>query len=171
MNSFPSKNSNGIWVGIDFGTSNSCAAVWDSSRGSSKWIRLPMISKQEISGKHGRMVPSVVRIHGDDHFSVGAQAIHQQQADDDSKTTSYSSDGTLVSSIKRLFGRRYQDLDSHLLESLPFHVEEDENEKGAMQLVVPGRLLQICYVYWNLMTRSKKCLRKAIWRWGMPGRY
>lgn len=133
-----SENSNGIWIGIDLGTSNSAVAIWDSSRGSSKWIRLPKISLKEISGKHGRMVPSVVRIHGDDRFSVGAQAIHQQQAvGDDSKATPNNADGTLVSSIKRLFGKRYQDLDSRLLDSLPFHVEEDANEKGAMQLVVP----------------------------------
>jgi hypothetical protein len=27
----------GIWIGIDLGTSNSACAVWDSSRGGSKW--------------------------------------------------------------------------------------------------------------------------------------
>jgi hypothetical protein len=31
------SNNSGIWIGIDLGTSNSACAVWDSSRGGSKW--------------------------------------------------------------------------------------------------------------------------------------
>jgi len=31
------KQHDGIWIGIDLGTSNSTCAVWDSSRGGAKW--------------------------------------------------------------------------------------------------------------------------------------
>ena len=31
------KQYDGIWIGIDLGTSNSTCAVWDSSRGGAKW--------------------------------------------------------------------------------------------------------------------------------------
>ena len=51
---------NGIWIGIDLGTSNSACAVWDSSRGSSKWC-VTLVPRQS------RPAPSQsLRI---DHFS------------------------------------------------------------------------------------------------------
>lgn len=36
----PENQHDGIWIGIDLGTSNSACAVWDSSRGGSKWCVL-----------------------------------------------------------------------------------------------------------------------------------
>eukprot|EP00980_Cylindrotheca_fusiformis_P020920 scaffold7942_cov111-Cylindrotheca_fusiformis.AAC.5 len=129
----------GLWIGIDLGTSNSACAIWDSTRGSPKWIRLPKIAVPEGS-KVGRMVPSVVRIRSsttaEDHdreFLVGEQALSQQE-----DTTG----GMLISSIKRLFGKRFRELDPQLLESLPFHVEEGEsknkNDEESLQLVIPS---------------------------------
>ena len=128
----------GVWIGIDLGTSNSACAIWDSSRGSPKWIRLPKIALTESTGtKLGRMVPSVVKIQGDESFWVGAQALQQQQQEEEGEN--FSSSGTIVSSIKRLFGKEFQDLDSKLLEALPFHVENNEDDDGrkTVQLVVP----------------------------------
>lgn len=128
----------GVWIGLDLGTSNSACAIWDSSRGSPKWIRLPKIALTESSGtKLGRMVPSVVKIQGDESFWVGAQALQQQQQEEEGEN--FSSSGTIVSSIKRLFGKEFQDLDSKLLEALPFHVENNEDDDGrkTVQLVVP----------------------------------
>lgn len=126
----PSPNS-GIWIGIDLGTSNSACAIWDSTRGSPKWIRLPVIAIREESGKIGRMVPSVVRVtEGSKNNSVGAKAV--------SESMEVTADaGMLISSVKRLFGKRYSDLDPALLESLPFHVEADENDEESLQLVIP----------------------------------
>lgn len=123
-----SSSASGIWIGIDLGTSNSACAIWDSTRGSSKWIRLPHVAIAEDSGKIGRIVPSVVRIHesaGDksNNFLVGKQALSSKDS------------GMLISSIKRLFGKRFGDLDPQLLESLPFHVESDDEE--SLQLVIP----------------------------------
>jgi molecular chaperone DnaK (HSP70) len=139
-----SSSASGVWIGIDFGTSNSACAVWDSTRGSPKWIRLPQIALPEGSGKVGRMVPSVVRIHENSNssgyrskshgFLVGEQAILQQ---DESITPETRNTGMLISSIKRLFGKRFGDLDPQLLESLPFHVESDENDEESLQLVIP----------------------------------
>ena len=42
--------------------------------------------------------------------------------------------GTLISSVKRLLGRRLADLDAHWVESLPYEVLEDE--QGELQLVI-----------------------------------
>ncbi|KAL3940235.1 MAG: hypothetical protein SGBAC_005195, partial [Bacillariaceae sp.] len=121
----------GVWIGIDLGTSNSACAIWDSTRGSPKWIRLPVIAFQEASGKSGRMVPSVVRVtEGSKRNSVGAKAIQE--------TKDVTADaGMLISSVKRLFGKRFSELDPALLESLPFHVEADDKDGESLQLVIP----------------------------------
>ena len=56
-----SANSSGAWIGIDFGTTNCAAAVYDGTRGGSKWMRLQDIAEASGgSNKHGRIVPSVV---------------------------------------------------------------------------------------------------------------
>lgn len=49
----------GVWIGVDFGTTHSCTAVWDSTRGHPKWMRLEGIAFPQGS-KSGRLVPSVV---------------------------------------------------------------------------------------------------------------
>ncbi|CAJ1965399.1 unnamed protein product [Cylindrotheca closterium] len=121
----------GVWIGVDLGTSNSACAIWDSTRGSPKWIRLPVIAFREQSGKLGRMVPSVVRVtEPSTPYSVGAKAVQEHK-------DATGDAGMLISSVKRLFGKRYSDLDPALLESLPFHVEADENDKESLQLVIP----------------------------------
>jgi hypothetical protein len=51
----------GIWIGVDFGTTNSSCAVWDSHNGRAKWIRLPpTLSLPLNNGKKGRTMPSEV---------------------------------------------------------------------------------------------------------------
>mmetsp|Transcript_39979 Transcript_39979/g.96505 ORF Transcript_39979/g.96505 Transcript_39979/m.96505 type:complete len:113 (-) Transcript_39979:1294-1632(-) len=54
----------GLWIGIDLGTSNSTCGVWDSNRGSPKWIRLPIVAtpttNKRRNGKIGRIMPSIV---------------------------------------------------------------------------------------------------------------
>ena len=109
----------GIWIGIDLGTSNSACAVWDSTRGSPKWVRLKGIARAEGS-KWGRLVPSVARFPsaGGDSL-VGAAALNE-------------STGTLASSTKRLLGRRLSELDPKWIASLPYPVVEDE--KGELKL-------------------------------------
>jgi molecular chaperone DnaK (HSP70) len=51
------------WIGIDLGTSNSAAAVWDSKRGHAKWLRLAGrrggLATPEAT-KVGRLVPSTL---------------------------------------------------------------------------------------------------------------
>eukprot|EP00526_Cylindrotheca_closterium_P004939 CAMPEP_0113631500 /NCGR_PEP_ID=MMETSP0017_2-20120614/16370_1 /TAXON_ID=2856 /ORGANISM="Cylindrotheca closterium" /LENGTH=635 /DNA_ID=CAMNT_0000542013 /DNA_START=52 /DNA_END=1959 /DNA_ORIENTATION=- /assembly_acc=CAM_ASM_000147 len=132
MASPPTEPSSGVWIGIDLGTSNSACAIWDSTRGSPKWIRLPVIAFREKGGKLGRMVPSVVRVtEGSKPNSVGAKAVQENNKE------ATADAGMLISSVKRLFGKRYSELDPALLESLPFHVEADENDEDSLQLVIP----------------------------------
>jgi molecular chaperone DnaK (HSP70) len=59
-----SASASSTYLGIDFGTSNSAAAIWDSTRGHAKWLRL---GRHELatrcsgsSSKAGRIVPSAV---------------------------------------------------------------------------------------------------------------
>jgi molecular chaperone DnaK (HSP70) len=62
-----SKSLTLTYLGIDFGTSNSAAAIWDSTRGHPKWMRLgrhelasSRSSETTSSNKDGRVVPSAV---------------------------------------------------------------------------------------------------------------
>ena len=120
--SLPSDQHNdAIWIGIDFGTSNSTCAVWDSTRGSPKWIRLVDIATTESSGKVGRTVPSILQDNEDEDGSwiVGAQAI--------------TSRGPCLRSIKRFLGMRYEEVlelySSRLFSTAHyFLVEEEEND-------------------------------------------
>jgi molecular chaperone DnaK (HSP70) len=49
----------GAWIGIDLGTSNCAAAVWDSTRGRPKVLQLGSAAIPR-KGKVGRVVPSIV---------------------------------------------------------------------------------------------------------------
>jgi molecular chaperone DnaK (HSP70) len=131
----------GIWVGIDLGTSNCACAVWDSTRGGSKWLRLPGIAPLEAaSGKLGRVVPSVLclkagyddnktLLENADAYHVGAQALQQDQ-DDATATT------TLIQSVKRLLGKKWKELDPEFVESLPLELVPDEDDSGDFQIRV-----------------------------------
>ena len=44
----------GIWIGIDLGTSNSSCAVWDSSRGGAKWCVLFAVLLYPLSAMFDR---------------------------------------------------------------------------------------------------------------------
>ena len=52
----------GAWIGIDLGTTNCAAAVWDSTRGRPKVLRLgpAAIPHGNKGGKDGRILPSIV---------------------------------------------------------------------------------------------------------------
>ena len=55
------QNHPGLWMGIDLGTSNCAAAIWDATRGRPKWIRLQDLAVPQ-SRKAGRIVPSAVQL-------------------------------------------------------------------------------------------------------------
>lgn len=122
MQSESSSSSEGVWIGLDLGTSNSACAVWDNSRGSPKWMRLPETLALPDGSKWGRLVPSVVKISQPP--LVGAQAMK----------ISYDT-GSLISSVKRLLGRTLAELhQGEYRLSSPFPVVE--NEKGELLLEV-----------------------------------
>ena len=62
----------GAWIGIDFGTTHSCAAVWDSTRGRPKVMRLASaLPDPNNQSKLGRLVPTaMILVHS--HFKNDA---------------------------------------------------------------------------------------------------
>lgn len=123
----------GIWIGIDLGTSNSTCSVWDSSRGGAKWVRLPTITESD-GHKSGRIMPSVVRFRDNKNSDnetennplVGFPALMPSSSSEEQHRSS------LFRSVKRLLGKQYEDLDSSWIEGLDFDVRK--TEKG-MQLI------------------------------------
>eukprot|EP00934_Nitzschia_sp_Nitz4_P001882 Nitzschia sp. Nitz4//scaffold99_size76975//59186//61216//NITZ4_005582-RA/size76975-processed-gene-0.52-mRNA-1//-1//CDS//3329560868//1882//frame0 len=119
-----SSPSSGVWVGIDLGTSNSACAVWDSSRGRPKWIRLGDIAIPERGGtKSGRLVPTLVKKGCNPPATFVGEAARKNRT------------GTLLSSVKRLLGRKRSDLDPIWLASLPYKVVEDPNAGNGELLI------------------------------------
>ena len=122
---------NGIWIGIDLGTSNSACAVWDSSRGGSKWIRLKGVTESQDT-KAGRIMPSVVRFQNNEEEPlVGFPALQ-------SSTENAAHSSSLIRSVKRLLGKRFEDLDAAWVETLDFEVQNssEDSEDDSLQLVM-----------------------------------
>ncbi|KAL7508151.1 hypothetical protein ACHAXN_005238 [Cyclotella atomus] len=59
------STSGGAWIGIDLGTTNCTAAVWDLNSSSPKVLRLKSLARPVHSGKDGKIVPSVVTFYED----------------------------------------------------------------------------------------------------------
>jgi molecular chaperone DnaK (HSP70) len=75
-----SSSSSSTYLGIDFGTSNSAAAIWDSTRGHPKWMRLGRHDLAATnSNKAGRVVPSAVLF-----VAKAAVGVHAAAHDDHS---------------------------------------------------------------------------------------
>lgn len=92
----------GLWIGIDYGTSHCGVAIWDSRRGSPKWMRMGPLAIPE-SRKEGRLVPSAILFlskprehsipYGNFHVLVGHAALQEDT----------SSSEALLIHPKRLF--------------------------------------------------------------------
>ncbi|CAB9497174.1 Heat shock 70 kDa protein (Fragment) [Seminavis robusta] len=148
----------GLWIGIDLGTSNCASAVWDSTRGRPKWMRLPDLAVPQ-SSKPGRIVPSAVQLLSSDNTdgwtpallqdiqkwndkeitaTIKATVGHQVLSQLDCSTTTSS---VVITSMKRVLGvcdtTNLDDLDPEFRASLPFTIEE--NEQG--QWVIPYNLV------------------------------
>ncbi len=104
-----------IVIGIDLGTTNSLAALWEDDR--------PIILRQE--GTTG-IVPSVINFPGEGTPLVGKQA--RAQAVVDPQHTLFS--------VKRLLGRGLAELRSEL-QGLPYAISENEN--GVLEIEMRGQ--------------------------------
>jgi molecular chaperone DnaK (HSP70) len=135
----PSK-SRGAWIGIDLGTTNCTAAVWDLNSSSPKVLRLTTLARPVDSGKGGKIVPSVVTFFEDGsteaasvlddaasgEFStlVGYQAL--QCADQAGELLVGAFNQATVTSFKRVVGmtsrqaKELQASDPDFWNSLPF---------------------------------------------------
>mgnify|MGYP003336661535 CR=1 FL=1 len=175
----------GVWVGIDLGTSNSAVAIYDSFRGGSKWyvyanalficcgysqfsktqcltkssfltfssqplklrIRLPEVAESSGNNKAGRIMPSVVRFvddsnHYKDNVLVGYPALIASPENlNDNISNSRNNRSSILRSVKRLLGKRYEDLDPAWIKTLDYDVQKssqdhDEDDKeNSIQLV------------------------------------
>ena len=143
----------GIWVGVDFGTSNSCCAIWDSAGGRSKWMRFPRtLSKSTTRGKHGRTMPSAVLYSDHETQLVGQAAMDIVDEVLDAKqshksSTPYTSEEVseaLVTSIKRILGLKPQQIEEILDMSLPFTIEVREEQ--VVLRIHPLESQQVMYV-------------------------
>jgi len=128
----PPSNRKGGWIGIDLGTSNCTAAVWDLDRSRCKVLRLGYKNLARpppagsSSGKGGKIVPSAVLFNdNDDDNKVGYDAISQLE-DSDGDETNCDTSSALVTSFKRVVGmtsdqaRQLQLSDGEFWDSLPF---------------------------------------------------
>ena len=157
----------GIWIGIDLGTSNCAAAVWDSSRGRPKWMRLQGIAyPPQNASKVGRIVPSAVCLGTPIHESTtGVLAVDtnsklwfeiQDLNPQWTQTKLQASVGhvalqlreknnsnhyQVISSIKRVLSvadtTKLSELDSDFRASLPFELEETNDGTWVVQYSLP----------------------------------
>ena len=173
------------WIGIDLGTSNCAAAVWDSTRGHPKWMRLSNLATPQ-GNKAGRIVPSAVLFlstqaadtsnlsyenvssvlgQTDIVAYVGITALQAlDQAYDLSQDSQWSPEqisNALVTSVKRILGlQRLDDVDMKLLESLPCQLEE--NEQGVVIRVQPlGSNITLCVTPTEVAAILLQSIRKA----------
>jgi molecular chaperone DnaK (HSP70) len=140
----PPNNRKGGWIGIDLGTSNCTAAVWDLERSRCKVLRLGFknLARPPPDGnKSGKIVPSAVLFTGDDgDDKVGFDAISHLRADGSSNNDNAECDTSdaLVTSFKRVVGmtsrqaKELQLADEYFWNSLPFQaviMDDEENNE------------------------------------------
>jgi hypothetical protein len=119
----PCDTSTGIWIGIDLGTTNCACAVWDSFRGSPKWLRLPNnVATRQHNGKMGRIMPSVVRwVLPNESEGTATNPVLVGAAACDENVI-FKKEGSLLQSVKRMLGKTYNELDPQWLKTLDFDV-------------------------------------------------
>jgi len=141
----------GVWIGVDFGTSNSTCAVWDSKGGRAKWIRLPPTLSQPLAnGKKGRTMPSIVLFGEGENVSgimgkkssalVGQAAVEmvdKSLEDSDASSNSFQQvSDAMITSVKRIFGMKPSQLreNKELVKSIPFEIVYNKDENGVEQV-------------------------------------
>ena len=104
----------GAWIGIDFGTTNCAAAVWDSTRGRPKVLRLgPAAIPHRCTGggKAGRILPSIILLR------------HTSKNEKEKKNYSTTTTTNLPPNVEALVG--------HLAKQLSETQSEMENTENA----------------------------------------
>jgi molecular chaperone DnaK (HSP70) len=121
-------------------------------------MRLPGVTKS-IGNKSGRIMPSVVRFVEDENDDkeekdplVGFPALitSSKEQSNDINSNNNNNSSSLLRSVKRLLGKRYEDLDPAWIETLDFDIrkpssqsqprsvvdEDEEEDTSSLQLVV-----------------------------------
>jgi molecular chaperone DnaK (HSP70) len=121
-------------------------------------MRLPGVTKS-IGNKSGRIMPSVVRFVEDENDDkeekdplVGFLALitSSKEQSNDINSNNNNNSSSLLRSVKRLLGKRYEDLDPAWIETLDFDIrkpssqsqprsvvdEDEEEDTSSLQLVV-----------------------------------
>ncbi|KAL7486414.1 hypothetical protein ACHAW6_012008 [Cyclotella cf. meneghiniana] len=159
--STPTK-SRGAWIGIDLGTTNCTAAIWDLNQSKPKVLRLGHrnLALPVPSGKGGKIVPSAVAFYesgdsisrsngvslGEDGaFLRGMSTLVGYEALLSASKQKYGGNSALdqatITSFKRVVGmtcrqaKELQDSDPEFWNSLPFQsvILEDEHEEFSEQ--------------------------------------
>ena len=116
-----SSGGGGGWVGIDLGTSNCSAAVWDLNESRCRVIRLKGLARPPLD----KIVPSAVLFDGDGSIKVGQEAVAREST-------------STLTSFKRVVGltstqaAEIEKSDPQFWDSLPFDASiVDGNGGGA----------------------------------------
>ena len=93
----------GAWIGIDLGTSNCCAAVWDATRARPKVLQLHGLARPR-KGKTGRVMPSALLLGEGSWQDIGVRVKTLVGHDAVKRMEETGSVKAFVSSVKRLIG-------------------------------------------------------------------
>lgn len=151
---------NGIWIGIDLGTTNSTAAFYSPAKSKAKLIRFqPTYAKRNANNKYGRILPSAIyysQKDGEAHVqAIGIEAVQSQENQESEidlpqnpKNNQEEKEGghVVLSSVKRIWGMDQTQIqneilqDPNMIKDCPFDViissTSSKNDHNAIQIPI-----------------------------------
>ena len=140
--------SEGLWLGLDFGTCHCAAAVWDENRQGVKWLRCDLgLSNKKNNGKLGRLVPTVVSTSS---TNVGQPALEEN----DKVLRHFKSWLTESASPESLKHPPYNEYKYRIISSSSSDTVSEEN----VQFYIRGKWMFPSQIFLDFMRAWKKSL-------------
>ena len=105
-----------ICLGIDFGTTNSCLSIWYDNKS---------IIITDCDGSD--TIPTVIEISNDNKI-IGREAYFRKDIFNLTNTDKNNKSLFLVYEIKKLLGKKYSELNEHLINLLGFKIKSDDDD-------------------------------------------